>query len=100
MGLKIVKIKHTPLFNIAETRTFEKVRASMDAKLYLKIKTIVYPQLRENPFFGTNIKKLKGEFEGFYRYRIENYRLFYAVDREKVLVIIVDIRKRDKAYKK
>lgn len=86
------------MFSIAETKTFEKVKTSLDAKLYLKIKTIVYPQLRENPFFGTNIKKLKGEFEGYYRYRLGNYRLFYMVEQEKVMVFIVDIRHRQGAY--
>lgn len=86
------------MFSIAETKTFEKVKASLDAKLYLKIKTIVYPQLRENPFFGTNIKKLKGEFEGYYRYRLGNYRLFYIVEQEKVMVFIVDIKHRQGAY--
>ena len=86
------------MFSIAETKTFEKVKTSLDAKLYLKIKTIVYPQLRENPFFGTNIKKLKGEFEGYYRYRLGNYRLFYIVEQEKVMVFVVDIRHRQGAY--
>lgn len=86
------------MFSIAETKTFEKVKATLDAKLYLKIKTIVYPQLRENPFFGTNIKKLKGEFEGYYRYRLGNYRLFYIVEQDKVMVFVVDIRHRQGAY--
>jgi len=70
----------------------------LDVKLYIKIKTIVYPQLRENPFFGTNIKKLKGEFEGYYRYRLGNYRLFYIVEQEKVMVFIVDVKHRQGAY--
>jgi mRNA interferase RelE/StbE len=86
------------LFSIAETKTFEKTKASLDAKLYFKIKTIVYPQLRENPFFGTNIKKLKGEFEGYYRYRIGNYRLFYLVEHDTIMVFVVDIKHRQGAY--
>lgn len=86
------------MFRIAETKTFEKIKASLDAKLYLKIKTIVYPQLRENPFFGTNIKKLKGEFEGYYRYRLGNYRLFYIIEQDKIMVFIVDIKHRQGAY--
>jgi hypothetical protein len=45
-------------FKIAETKTFEKVKKHIDIKLYTKIKNIVYPQLRLNPFYG-------------------NYRLFY-----------------------
>lgn len=92
------KTEPITLFSIAETKTFEKTKATLDAKLYLKIKNIVYPQLRENPFFGPNIKKLRGEFEGFYRFRLGNYRLFYLVDNETVMVFIVDCKHRQEAY--
>ena len=87
------------MFKIAETKTFLKIKEKLPPKLYETIKTIVYPQLRENPYFGTNIKKLKGEFDGVYRYRIGNYRLFYVIDDEKVIVIILDLRQRKDAYK-
>ena len=87
-------------FQIAETNTFEKSKKRISPKLYQKITNIVYPQLRENPYFGTNIKKLKGQFEGFYRYRIGNYRLFYIIDDEKVIVFIIDFQHRKDAYKK
>ena len=85
-------------FLIAETKTFEKIKTTIESKLYAKIKNIVYPQLRQNPYFGTNIKKLKGEFDGYYRYRLGNYRLFYMVDNEKVIVFVIDIRQRKDAY--
>lgn len=85
-------------FQIAETKTFEKVKKKIDSNLYGKIKSIVYPQLRANPYFGTNIKKLKGDFEGYYRYRVGNYRLFYIVENEKVIVAIVDLKHRQGAY--
>jgi len=86
-------------FKIAETKTFEKVKKQIDIKLYTKIKNIVYPQLRLNPFYGNNIKKLKGEFDGYYRYRIGNYRLFYLIEDEKILVAIIDLKHRKNAYK-
>ena len=85
-------------FQIAESKTFEKLKNKTDSKLYLKIKRIVYPQLRSNPFYGNNIKKLKGAFEGYYRYRIGNYRLFYLIDSEQVLIIIVNLKHRQNAY--
>ncbi|KFZ44685.1 plasmid stabilization protein, partial [Smithella sp. D17] len=68
------------------------------SKIYNKIKTYVYPQLRINPFFGKNIKKLKGEFKDVYRYRIGEYRLFYQVDEKQILIFIMDIVKRTDAY--
>ncbi len=86
-------------FQIAESKTFEKVKTKLDPKLYDKIKKIVYPQLRENPSFGTNIKKLKGDLDGYYRYRIGDYRLFYLIEEQKILVVIVDMKHRQSAYK-
>lgn len=85
-------------FQIAETKSFLKIKDKIDSKIYSKVVNIVYPQLKENPFFGTNIKKLKGEFEGYYRYRIGDYRLFYLIENEKVIVVVVDLRHRQNAY--
>lgn len=86
-------------FAIAETQTFEKVKKKIDQKLYQKIKETVYPQLRSNPYFGATIKRLKGEFDGFYRYRIGDYRLFYLVDDKKVIVLVIDLKQRKDAYR-
>ena len=87
-------------FKIAETDTFSsKLADPKYGKIYKKISDYVYPQLRENPFFGSNIKKLKGEFEGLYRYRVEKYRLFYKIENDKILVIMLDIDDRKDAYK-
>ncbi len=86
-------------FKIAETETFEKKIKSLKYKnLYSKITDYVYPILRTNPFFGPNIKKLKGEFKDLYRFRIGNYRLFYKISEETVIVFIVDIEPRKDAY--
>jgi mRNA interferase RelE/StbE len=85
-------------FKIAETKEFKKNLKKLDKKIYNKIKNFVYPQLKSNPFFGTNIKKLKGELEGVYRYRIGNYRLFYIIEDKKVIVIVTSISHRQQAY--
>ena len=85
-------------FKIAETKSFQKLKQKIDEKIYDKIVTIVYPQLRSNPYFGTNIKKLKGKFEEYYRYRVGNYRLFYLIEEDKVVVVVTDFRHRQQAY--
>ena len=86
-------------FEIAETETFQRSISKKDiSKIYNKIKTYVYPQLKINPFFGKNIKKLKGEFKDVYRYRIGEYRLFYQVAEKQILIFIMDIVKRKDAY--
>ena len=43
----------------------------------MKLTKYVYPQLRKNPFFGTNIKKLKGYDPATWRYRIGKFRVFF-----------------------
>ena len=100
MDWKISKKVTTRLskYQIAETKTFEKVKQKIDKKLYSKIENFVYPQLRENPFYGSNIKKLKDNLEGYYRYRIGNYRLFYLIEDEKLIVVVVDFKHRQQAY--
>ena len=86
-------------FEIAETETFQRSISKKEfVKIYNKIKTYVYPQLRINPFFGKNVKKLKGEFKDVYRYRIGEYRLFYSVDEKQIFIFIMDIVKRKDAY--
>ena len=94
-----LKMVITPLskYQIAETKTFKKVKKKIDKKLYLKIENFVYPQLRENPFYGSNIKKLKDDLEGYYRYRIGNYRLFYLIENDKLIIAVVDF-KHQQAY--
>ena len=86
-------------FQIAETKEFEKNIKKLDSKVYKKIKNIVYPQLKKNPFYGINVKKLKGDYEGVYRYRLGNYRLFYVIDNDKVIVIVTTISHRQSAYR-
>ncbi len=97
MTLKMV-ITRLSKYQIAETRTFEKVKKKMDKNLYSKIENFVYPQLRENPFYGTNIKKLKDNLEGYYRYRVGSYRLFYLIEDDKLIIAVVDFKHRQQAY--
>ena len=85
-------------FKIAETKNFLKIKKNIDKKIYDKIINIVYPQLKSNPYYGTNIKKLKGKFEGYYRYRLGNYRLFYLIEEEKVLIVVIDFKHRQSSY--
>jgi addiction module RelE/StbE family toxin len=44
------------------------------------------------------VKALKGDYAGYYRYRIGDYRVIYAVDDELVQVFVVAIAHRSEAY--
>ena len=88
-------------YSIAETDTFRKnIRKNTKLQsLYRRIRDLVYPVLRRKPHFGPNIKRLKGDFTDFYRYRVGDYRLFYTIDEAEVVVINVDLRGRQDAYR-
>lgn len=68
-------------------------------KIQKKIAEYVYPQLRAEPHFGLNIKKLKERKPDTWRYRIGNYRMFYMIDEEEKTVIIASFDIRGNAYK-
>ena len=52
--------------------------------------------LEETPFAG---KKLKGGFNGLYSIRVWPYRIIYATYKKKLLILIIRISHRQKAYK-
>jgi mRNA interferase RelE/StbE len=85
---------------LAETETFsKKMNSKKYNHLYCKIYNDIYPILKANPFFGSNIKKLKGEYKEIYRFRIGNYRLFYKIDEKESIIFILNIENRHDAYK-
>ncbi|WP_036094976.1 type II toxin-antitoxin system RelE family toxin [Leptospira weilii] len=87
-------------YKIAETELFQsKLKDRQFSQLQKKLTDYVYPILKQNPFFGPNIKKLKGDFDGLYRYRIGKYRLFYLIKDNELLVVFVDIDQRKDSYK-
>jgi len=59
----------------------------------------VYPQLRKDPFFGLNVKKLKGYTPETWRYRIGRFRVFYSIDQAEQIVSILSVDNRRDAYK-
>ena len=89
-------------YNIFETENFKKQLNSFDKyqaeKLYSKIKNIVYLQLRQEPHYGPNIKKLKGYNPEIWRYRVGDYRIFFEIDHSENIVGILAIKHRKDAY--
>ena len=90
-------------FRIFETDEFAKrfkKLSSRDASfLRRKLASYVYPQIRTEPFWGSNIRKLQGYSPDTWRYRIGKFRLFYVVDRKARIVSILTIDDRKDAYK-
>ena len=90
-------------FRIFETDEFIKQLRKMSptaaARIQSKLKSYVYPQLKQDPFWGINVKKLRGYSPNTWRYRINKYRLFYTVDTKAKIVYILTIDFRKNAYR-
>ena len=89
-------------YRIFETAQFQedlKTRlAETSNKIIAKLHDYVYPQLRKQPYFGKNIKKLKGYKPDTWRYRIGNYRFFYEIDEKQKIIFIIAVDARSKSY--
>lgn len=57
-----------------------------------------FEDLENNPFWGPNIKVLKGEKKR-YRYRVGTHRVVYGIDKDSRKVIITLIAPRQSAYR-
>jgi mRNA interferase RelE/StbE len=89
-------------YRIFETNEFIKrfSKFSRQDALFIqnKLITYVYPQLKDEPHFGNNIKKLAGYKPETWRYRIGKYRLFFSIDDQSKIVKILTIEFRKDAY--
>ena len=52
----------------------------------------------ENPRFKG--KLLKGNLQGYWRYRVGDYRIIAQIQDDRVVILIVDVDKRNDVYKK
>ena len=89
-------------FKIFETKQFlndlEQDFSGQQERINKKLKTYVYPQLKDQPYFGKNIKKLVNYKPETWRYRIGNYRFFYAIDSRNKVVFMLTIDIRGSSY--
>ena len=79
------------------TPDVQEVYVNADKALAKKI-TRCLQQLEQTPRSHPNIKALKGDYAGYYRYRIGDYRIIYSMDGELVQVLVVAIAHRSEAY--
>jgi mRNA interferase RelE/StbE len=75
----------------------QKVYIDADKALAKKI-TRCLQQLEQTPRSHPNIKVLKGDFAGYYRYRIGDYRVIYSIDDQLSQVLVVAIAHRGQVY--
>ena len=76
----------------------EKQLNKLDDSMKLKIMRYIKQNLNntDNPKkFG---KALRYNLKGFWRYRVENYRIIVKIEKYELVILIVQIDKKDKIY--
>jgi mRNA interferase RelE/StbE len=90
-------------YRIFETEQFQKdlarITKSGQSKLIRKLRDYVYPQLKQHPHFGPNIRTLKDFEPETWRYRIGAWRFFYEIDEKEKIVFIIAASHRSSAYR-
>ncbi len=89
-------------YKIFETDEFLKniKKISQREKSFIekKLAQYIYPQLKDEPHYGNNIKKLVDYNPETWRYRIGKYRLFYVIDESDKIIYLLSIDLRKDAY--
>lgn len=89
-------------FRIFETNEFSKRKSKLSSHdshfIENKLKTYIYPQLKVEPHYGINTKKLSGYDPETWRYRLGKFRLFYRIDDSEKVAYILSIDFRKDAY--
>jgi mRNA interferase RelE/StbE len=81
---------------IWQEKVFQDLKA-IDKKDAARIVTRVKTYLVQDPA-GLGIP-LKGIFKGSFRYRVEMYRVIYAVDMAEKKIIVLHVKHRKEAYR-
>lgn len=93
----------SPLFRIFATRQFSRDLTSLgpvvQARLEAKLREYVYPALRQDPYWGPNIKRLKNWEPPTWRYRVGEWRFFYEIDEGEKTVFLIAADHRKQAYR-
>jgi mRNA-degrading endonuclease RelE of RelBE toxin-antitoxin system len=82
-------------YRIFETEAYlnglDKLSETDRERVQKNLSDYAHPLLREQPFLGANIPRLRGYSPKVWLYRIGPFRLFYTVDDEACVVSVLTI---------
>jgi len=85
------------MFEVELSPSTSEFFAAADRPLALKLARC-FRQLEQNPRRGNNISRLKGEWKGYLRYRVGDWRVIYRIEEEANRVNVVVIAHRREVY--
>lgn len=86
------------MYEVSLHKKAVKYYESLDDKTDRRINKAI-EEISDDPFEGSNIKRLRGRYEGKYRYAVGYLRIVYRVNAENKIVFIEAIGPRGDVYK-
>jgi mRNA interferase RelE/StbE len=83
-------------YQIIIHRKAEKILKRLDGDLRERVRTAIRELANEPRPIG--VKKLAG-YENFFRIRVGDWRIIYAIENEKLIVLVLEISTRGGAYR-
>ncbi len=85
------------VWQIIFTKKAQRQINDLDKQIQSRIKKAILIKLMTNP--SAYLEALVGEFGGYYKFRVGDYRLICTKEDEKLIVIVVEIGHRREIYK-
>jgi len=85
------------MFEVVLSPSAAEFYAAADRPLALKLARC-FLRLEAEPRQGGNVKRLKGEWSGYLRYRVGDWRVIYRVDEDSDRVNVLVISHRREVY--
>ena len=76
----------------------EKQLNKLDNSIKLKIMKYIKQNLNNTDNSEKFGKALTGNLKGYWRYRVENYRIIAKIEKNQLIILIVNLGKRDRIY--
>ena len=86
------------MYEILLSRKAEKFYGKANDELVVKLHKC-FDNLSQDPYKGSDIKKLKGDLADSWRYRIGDYRVVYKVDEANKNITVSVIAHRREVYR-
>ncbi|NOT01588.1 MAG: type II toxin-antitoxin system RelE/ParE family toxin [Phycisphaerales bacterium] len=85
------------MYDVVLSREASRVYATVDPALARKLARC-FTRLETSPRSGGNVKSLKGQLAGLFRYRVGDHRVVYSIDDSIKLVTVITIARRRDVY--
>ena len=84
------------MFEVEYAKSVAKDLKSLPKSLRARALQVTEDLLARDPYQG---KALAGPFKGLYRFRVGEYRIVYAIEKQRLVVFVLRIRHRKNVYR-